>query len=30
VPVWLAWWADNPPPHLEELVQLVCEEYGVD
>ena len=29
VPVWLAWWADSPPPHLEKLVQLVCEEYGV-
>jgi hypothetical protein len=28
VPVWLAWWADSPPPHLEKLVQLVCEEYG--
>lgn len=28
VPVWLAWWADSPPPHLAELVQLVCEEYG--
>jgi DNA-binding transcriptional LysR family regulator len=28
VPVWLAWWADSPPPHLEKLVQLVCEEYS--
>jgi DNA-binding transcriptional LysR family regulator len=28
VPVWLAWWADSPPPHLDALLQLVCEEYG--
>jgi DNA-binding transcriptional LysR family regulator len=28
VPVWLAWWTDSPPPHLDALLQLVCEEYG--
>ena len=28
VPVWLAWWADSPPPTLEALLQLVCEEYA--
>jgi DNA-binding transcriptional LysR family regulator len=28
VPVWLAWWADSPPPHLDALRQLVCEEYA--
>ena len=28
VPVWLAWWADSPPPELDALLQLVCEEYG--
>jgi DNA-binding transcriptional LysR family regulator len=28
VPVWLAWWADSPPPNLASLVQLVCQEYG--
>ena len=28
VPVWLAWWADSPPPHLDALLQLICEEYG--
>jgi DNA-binding transcriptional LysR family regulator len=27
VRVWLAWWADSPPPRLEPLVQLVCQEY---
>jgi DNA-binding transcriptional LysR family regulator len=27
VPVRLAWWADTPPPHLEQLVQLIGEEY---
>jgi hypothetical protein len=28
VPVWLAWWADSPPPHLDALRQLVCELYA--
>jgi DNA-binding transcriptional LysR family regulator len=28
VPVELAWWADSPPPHLDALLQLICEEYG--
>jgi DNA-binding transcriptional LysR family regulator len=28
VPVWLAWWADSPPPHLDALRQLICEEYA--
>ena len=28
VPVWLAWWADSPPPDLPALVDLVREEYG--
>jgi DNA-binding transcriptional LysR family regulator len=28
VPVWLAWWADSPPPNLDALLQLVCEQYG--
>ena len=26
VPVWLAWWADSPPPDLDALLQLVCED----
>lgn len=28
VPVRLAWWADSPPPDLDALVQLVCEQYA--
>jgi len=28
VPVWLAWWADSPPPELDTLLQVICEEYG--
>jgi hypothetical protein len=28
VPVWLAWWADSPPPNLDTLVQLICEQYA--
>jgi DNA-binding transcriptional LysR family regulator len=28
VPVWLAWWADSPPPNLDAFVHLVCEQYG--
>jgi hypothetical protein len=28
VPVWLAWWADSPPPDLDALLNLVCEQYA--
>jgi DNA-binding transcriptional LysR family regulator len=28
VPVWLAWWADSPPPGLEALLELVREAFG--
>ncbi|MGY1594813.1 LysR family transcriptional regulator [Geodermatophilus sp. SYSU D00708] len=28
VPVWLAWWADSPPPHVDAFVHLVCEQYA--
>jgi hypothetical protein len=28
VPVWLAWWADSPPPNVEALLQLMCEKYA--
>lgn len=28
VQVWLAWWADSPPAHLEPLVQLIRAEYA--
>jgi len=28
VPVWLAWWADSPPPNLDALLQLICEQYA--
>jgi DNA-binding transcriptional LysR family regulator len=28
VPVWLAWWADSPPPDVEALLQLMCEQYA--
>jgi DNA-binding transcriptional LysR family regulator len=27
IPVWLAWWKDDPPTHLTELVNLACETY---
>ncbi|WP_431729496.1 LysR family transcriptional regulator [Verrucosispora sp. TAA-831] len=27
IPVWLAWWKDDPPAHLTELVTLACEAY---
>ncbi|MER5338136.1 LysR family transcriptional regulator [Micromonospora sp. NPDC002717] len=27
IPVWLAWWKDDPPAHLTELVNLACETY---
>jgi hypothetical protein len=27
IPVWLAWWRDDPPGHLTELVNLTCETY---
>jgi DNA-binding transcriptional LysR family regulator len=29
VPVWLAWWADSPPPDVEALLQLMCEQYAL-
>ncbi|MET0695132.1 MAG: LysR family transcriptional regulator [Propionibacteriaceae bacterium] len=28
VPVWLAWWQNNPPPLAADLLRLVCEVYG--
>jgi DNA-binding transcriptional LysR family regulator len=28
VPVWLAWWADSPPPDLDALVRLLGEQYA--
>ena len=28
VPVELAWWADSPPPGLDAVLQLICEQYG--
>jgi DNA-binding transcriptional LysR family regulator len=28
LPVWLAWWADSPPPNLDAFVHLVCEQYA--
>ena len=28
VPVWLAWWTDSPPPNLDALHQLICEQYA--
>jgi hypothetical protein len=28
VPVWLAWWTDSPPPNLDALLQLICEQYA--
>ena len=28
IPVWLAWWADSPPPNLDAFVRLVCEQYA--
>jgi DNA-binding transcriptional LysR family regulator len=28
VPVWLAWWADSPLPNVEELLQLMYEQYA--
>ncbi|MEO3930403.1 LysR family transcriptional regulator [Micromonosporaceae bacterium B7E4] len=27
IPVWLAWWKDDPPAHLSELVDLIREVY---
>ncbi|GAA3740643.1 LysR family transcriptional regulator [Plantactinospora mayteni] len=27
IPVWLAWWKDDPPAQLSELVNLTCEVY---
>jgi DNA-binding transcriptional LysR family regulator len=28
LPVWLAWWADSPPPNLDAFVHLLCEQYA--
>jgi hypothetical protein len=28
VPVRLAWWADSPPPDLDALLHLVCDQYA--
>ncbi|MGA8211050.1 MAG: LysR family transcriptional regulator [Nocardioidaceae bacterium] len=28
VPVWLAWWRDDPSAHAEALLRLVCEVYA--
>jgi hypothetical protein len=28
VSVWLAWWRDDPPPHLPELIRLVRTAYA--
>jgi hypothetical protein len=28
VTVWLAWWTDSPPPNLDALLQLICEQYA--
>lgn len=28
IPVWLAWWKDDAPPHLTELVTLIRQTYG--
>jgi hypothetical protein len=28
VPVWLAWWTDSPPPNLDALLQLICQQYA--
>jgi len=27
IPVWLVWWKDDPPPHLEELIALIRQTY---
>jgi hypothetical protein len=27
IPVWLAWWKDDPRAYLTELVNLTCETY---
>jgi DNA-binding transcriptional LysR family regulator len=29
MPVWLAWWRDDPPPLHSALVRLTCDIYGV-
>lgn len=28
IPVWLAWWRDDPPAHLGELIALITEAYA--
>jgi len=27
IPVWIAWWKDQPPQHLTDLITIVCEAY---
>jgi hypothetical protein len=27
IAVWLAWWKDQPPQHLSDLVTLACDAY---
>lgn len=27
IPVWLAWWKDQPPQHLGDLITLACQAY---
>jgi DNA-binding transcriptional LysR family regulator len=27
IPVWLAWWADSPPPNLDAFIHLACEQF---
>jgi DNA-binding transcriptional LysR family regulator len=29
IPVWLAWWKDQPPQHLNDLITLACDAYRV-
>lgn len=28
LPVWLAWWRDDPPPLHAALIRLTCDMYG--
>ena len=29
IAVWLAWWKDQPPQHLTDLITLACDAYRV-
>jgi len=29
IPVWLAWWRDDPPAYLDELIRLATAAYGL-